>query len=196
MPKLNITHKMPRGGDQGVKPTGEKSWPSMWHDSSVSGPSPLSISGRFEIMPGGSEIPMHKPKKFSFSGKKKVENHDEKEAEQRLALNLQLQAPPRKLPEYVYDDFITKRRNVNQLLNEFIQHRYEIDYFNRIFLGTPSELYRVALPNGILQTQNNHLARCSQFRKFQKLFNCGCYRQSPVPTRISLEETAGQRAGI
>jgi len=106
IPQLNITHKMPRGGDQGVKPIGEKSWPNMWHDATVHGPSPMSVSGRFELMPNGSEIPMHKPKKFSFSGKKKIENHDEKEAEQRLALHLQLQAPQRKLPEYVYDDFM------------------------------------------------------------------------------------------
>ena len=114
---------MPVGGDQGVKPIGEKAWPNMWHDKNYTGPSPLSVSGRFEVMKNGSEIPMNKKKSFSFSGRKKVENHDEKEAEQRLALNLQLQAPPRKLPEYVYDDFMSKKRNVNQLLNEFIQHR-------------------------------------------------------------------------
>lgn len=67
-----------------------------------------------------------------FSGKKKIENHDAKEAEQHLARNLQLQAPARKLPAYVYDDFMNKTRNVNQLLNEFCQHRRKTIVFEEV----------------------------------------------------------------
>ena len=67
-----------------------------------------------------------------FSGKKKIENHDAKEAEQHLARNLQLQAPARKLPAYVYDDFMNKTRNVNQLLNEFCQHRRKTINFEEV----------------------------------------------------------------
>ena len=131
---------MPQSGDQGVKPEAEKNWPDIWHGDSPNqnapghGVSPFSESGRFKILPQGTQIPLHKPSSFKFKNCKQVQDIATNEAEQDIARNLQLQgnqnknililniriwiykipAPARKLPKYVYEDFIDKKRNCNQ----------------------------------------------------------------------------------
>ena len=88
---------MPQSGDQGVKPEAEKHWPDIWHGDSATkntpghGVSPFSESGRFKILPGGTQIPLHKPTAFKFKNCKQVEDIATNEAEQDIARNLQLQ---------------------------------------------------------------------------------------------------------
>ena len=99
--KVDYTHKLPQSGDQGVKPEAEKHWPDMWHgegDNPIHGVSPFSESGRFKILPDGTNIDLHKTQTFSFSGRCKVENVAVKEAEQDIARNLQLQGNFLKMP--------------------------------------------------------------------------------------------------
>ena len=88
---------MPQSGDQGVKPEAEKNWPDIWHGDSPNqnapghGVSPFSESGRFKILPQGTQIPLHKPSSFKFKNCKQVQDIATNEAEQDIARNLQLQ---------------------------------------------------------------------------------------------------------
>lgn len=123
----HYTHKQPDSGDQGVKPEAEKKWPDMWHgDSNIDGPmtgvSPFSESGRF-IITGESKINTHRNKKYKFTSCERVQDVSGQDSHQSIARSLQLQAPPKALPHYIYDDYVDKQRNCNQLLNEFCQFR-------------------------------------------------------------------------
>jgi hypothetical protein len=121
-------HRQPESGDQGIKPSAEKLWPDMWHgdkENGADGPplgvSPFSESGRF-VMAGASKINTHKKKKkYDFSGCERVSNVSAQDSHQTIARSLQVQAPPKAIPDYLFHDFVDNSRNTCQLLNEFCQ---------------------------------------------------------------------------
>ena len=51
----------------------------------------MSESGRFKIMPNGSEIDQRKKKKFQFSNCQEIDSYQQKEPAQHVARNLQNQ---------------------------------------------------------------------------------------------------------
>jgi len=121
-------HRQPESGDQGIKPSAEKLWPDMWHgdkengsDRPILGVSPFSESGRF-VVAGKSNINTHKKnKKYEFSGCERVSNVSAQDSHQTIARSLQVQAPPKAIPDYLFHDFVDNSRNTCQLLNEFCQ---------------------------------------------------------------------------
>jgi len=121
-------HRQPESGDQGIKPSAEKLWPDMWHgdkengsDGPVLGVSPFSESGRF-VVAGESNINTHKKKKkYEFDGCERVSNVSAQDSHQTIARSLQVQAPPKAIPDYLFHDFVDNSRNTCQLLNEFCQ---------------------------------------------------------------------------
>ena len=121
-------HRQPESGDQGIKPSAEKLWPDMWHgdkengsNGPVLGVSPFSESGRF-VVAGESNINTHKKKKkYEFDGCERVSNVSAQDSHQTIARSLQVQAPPKAIPDYLFHDFVDNSRNTCQLLNEFCQ---------------------------------------------------------------------------
>ena len=85
------------------------------------GVSPFSESGRF-VITGESKIVTHKKKKrYQFGGVTRVADVSAQDSHQTIARSLQVQAPPKPIPHYIFTDFVENSRNTNQLLNEFCQ---------------------------------------------------------------------------
>lgn len=85
------------------------------------GVSPFSESGRF-VITGESKINTHKKKsRYQFGGVTRVEDVSAQDSHQTIARSLQVQAPPKPIPHYIFTDFVENSRNTNQLLNEFCQ---------------------------------------------------------------------------